>query len=77
MASGDLSLTILVARSCFGGVTLAKLRPSPASFTGLALCKAGMAVRMLAMPIWGLFFGSGRLPVAHPSSAGGPAHLDN
>src|ERR1017187_7215078 len=35
-----------------------------------------MTVRMLAMPTWGLLRGSGRLPVAQPSTAGGPAHTD-
>ena len=35
-----------------------------------------MTARIFAIPTWGLFFGSGRFPVAQPSTAGGPAHLD-
>src|SRR5208282_2639262 len=76
MSSGDLSFTICVSRSCFGNATLAKLKPSPASFTGLAFCNAGITVRMLTMPTCGLFFGSGKLPVAQPSNAGAPAHFE-
>src|ERR1035438_4151132 len=76
MSAADLSLTILVSRSCLGRVTLANVSPSLASFVGLAFCSAGMTVRILAIPICGLFFGSGRFPVAHPNNAGGPAHLD-
>src|ERR1039457_2491520 len=76
MSSGDLSFTILVSRSCFGSATLAKFKPSPASFTGLAFCNAGITVRMLTMPTCGLFLGSGKLPVAQPSNAGAPAHFD-
>ena len=36
ISSTELSLTILVSRSCFGSETLANARPSPVSFTGLA-----------------------------------------
>jgi len=32
---------------------------------------------MLTIPICGLFFGSGRLPVAQPNRAGGPAQREN
>src|SRR5208283_3252568 len=76
MSSGDLSFTILVSRNCFGSETLAKLNPSPASFTGLAFCSAGITVRILIMPTCGLFLGSGRLPVAQPSRAGAPVHFE-
>src|ERR1019366_7206251 len=75
-SSGDLSFTICVSRNCFGSATLAKLKPSPVNFTGLAFCSAGITVRMLTMPTCGLFFGSGKLPVAQPSNASAPAHLE-
>jgi hypothetical protein len=42
----------------------------------LARCSAGITVRMLAMPTCGLLRGSGRLPVAHPSTAGGAVQTD-
>jgi hypothetical protein len=35
-----------------------------------------MTVRMLAIPTCGLLGGSGRLPVAQPKSAGGPAQAE-
>src|ERR1035437_97026 len=76
MSSGDLSLTILVSRNCFGKETLAKGNPSAASFVGVAFLSAGITVRILTIPTWGLFLGSGKLPVAQPSRAGGPAQRE-
>src|SRR5579859_2073188 len=76
ISSGDLSFTILVSLNCFGSETLAKLKSSPASFTALAFWSAGITVRMLTIPTCGLFFGSGKLPVAQPSKAGSPAHFE-
>src|ERR1035437_8756186 len=76
MSSGDLFFTTLVSRLCFGSDTLAKDRPSAASLEGLAFWSAGITVRMLTIPTCGLFLGSGRLPVAQPSRAGGPAQRE-
>ena len=47
-----------------------------ATLMGRARCKAGMMARMFIMPTWGLLGGSGRLPVAQPSTTGGPAHFE-
>jgi len=62
--------TIFVSRNCLGNATLANVSPSPGSLAGFAFWRAGMTVRMLSMPTWGLLGGSGRLPVAQPRSAG-------
>ena len=65
-----------MSRICLGSATLANVTPSAATFTGLAFCNAGITVRMFIMPTCGLFFGSGRLPVAQPSTAGGAAQRE-
>ena len=71
-----LSFTIRVSRCTFGSCTEANSTPPVPTGEGAAFCRAGITSRMLAMPICGLFFGSGRLPVAQPSTAGAPAQVE-
>ena len=65
-----------VSRCCLGKVTETKLKPVLATGDALARCNAGMIARILAMPTCGLLRGSGKLPVAQPSTAGGAAHTE-
>src|ERR1035437_5228898 len=71
--SGVRSLTTRVVRCCFGRLTETYWRPLGARVEGLAFCRAGLMVRMLAMPTCGLLRGSASLPVGPPRTAGGPA----
>lgn len=68
--------TTRVSRCCRGSVTEAKHRPVLGTAAAFARCKAGMTVRMFAIPTCGLLRGSGRWPVAQPSTAGGAAQTE-
>ena len=70
ISSAEMSFKILVSRRCLGNETWANTNPSLVTLPGLAFCSAGMMVRMLIIPTWGLLGGSGRFPV-QPSKAGG------
>ena len=77
MASGDWSFTIAFRASAWAAPREEKLQGRRRQISpALAFCNAGITVRMLTMPTCGLFFGSGKLPVAQPSNAGAPAHLE-
>ncbi len=65
-----------VSRVTLGTATDSNFTPPVPTGAAGAFWSAGMTARMLAMPICGLFLGSGRLPVAQPSTAGGPAQTE-
>src|SRR5206468_390229 len=76
ISSTGMSFTIRVSRVCLGSATDWNATAADPAFAALAFCSAGIMVRMFCIPTWGLLAGSGKLPVAQPNRAGGPATTD-